>query len=119
MHWRYFKAALIGGLLGFAGQCVGDFFCWQMRGGGPTPYRYSVDFQSVHYQQSVMVLFYGRAQQANPLLWQAVFLMWVIDRGEVAVRTAAIAACLGVSTMLGADQLRERRMVQRKAIGAL
>src|ERR1700730_11105951 len=99
------KVALIVGLLGFAGQCVGDFFCWQMRDCGPTPYRYSVDFQSVRYQQSVMVWFYGRAQQANPLIWQAILLMWLRDRGELAGRTAAIAAFLGVSIMLGADQI--------------
>ncbi len=110
MHWRYIKAALICGLLGFAGQGVGDFFCWHIGGASVTPYDYQC-----HKRMWLETEFGAQHMQANQLIWQAVFLMWLIDRGEVAVRTAAIAAFLGVSSLMAADHLRQKRSALKEA----
>jgi hypothetical protein len=54
-------------------------------------------------------------QQAKQLIWQLIFLSWLSDRGELAGRTAAIAAFLGVSSLMAADHLRQKRSALKNA----
>src|SRR5580658_2889270 len=101
MRWQYIKIALLGGLLGFAGQCLGDYFFWSMD--GPV-------CSVVLREDRLLAVYPGsctaqREQQVNQLIWQAIFLMWLRDRAELAGRSGAIAAFLGVSSLVAADHL--------------
>lgn len=112
MDWRYIKAALICGVLGFIGQFIGDFFCYRLDNRGLTAYKYSVSPSS----QQVAMAPYRSADRAaaSRMLWQLLFLGWLYERSEVAVRSAAIVALLGVSAIMGADQIRARRKAHRE-----
>jgi len=111
MRWRYVKAVLLGALLGFAGQFLTDFFCWVAPDGAATPQHQFYVNGEIWWDRSFPPQLRSQAQQ---LCCQFYFLYWLRHRGEVALRIAAVAALLGVSSVMAADQLRERRKARKE-----
>jgi hypothetical protein len=91
--------AVLGGLLGFGGQFLADgmpvnisekemsTLCWLL--GSPGMYE-DLSVKQKH--------------QAQPMIYQACFWMWLEQRCELASRTALLVAFLGVSIALALDQ---------------
>jgi len=108
MRWRYIKVTLIGALLGFAGQFMTDFFCWNAFCVGKT----SQQILSSGFVDRALAECYHSQNlqpQAHLLIYQLMTLRWLSDRGEIAGRTAAVAALLGASAVLATDQIRQAR----------
>jgi len=91
MRWRYIIGALVGALLGFFGQFFGD--------------------HSSFWEGDVDRYITGRhLAGARLLVYEEIFLEWLLDgRGDTGGRTAAIAALLGASAVMAADELRKSR----------
>jgi hypothetical protein len=109
MRGRYIKAALICGLLGFAGQCFWDFFCWvgyDYRRPHPGT---ACQYMQTCFESDVAQIVPARQWEIRLVICEGMVLYWFVTRGELIVRTAGLAAFFGVSTMLGADRFRERR----------
>jgi len=119
MRWRYIIAALLGGLIGFAGHFALDFVSpdWKV----PRSTIYGLLTASLPgYGQSCMRfedLKFKQKQQAKNLVDEACVLWWLQSNGEAASRTAAIAALLVSSSMFAADRLRQSRKARREATG--
>jgi hypothetical protein len=101
MHWRYFKATLIGGLLASTGFVVADLvtgaWCGHWWDGG---------LDRVIAQHVPMRKLQPQARQ---LVYQSIFLRWLLQRGELAGRITAIGALLGASAVLARDQIRQTK----------
>ncbi len=106
MRRRYIIGALLGVLLGFAGQFFVDFFCWTPGNNG-TLYQF---FSDKYFERNMAR--WVRAPQlqskAHQLVYQVVFLYWLSERGPSACGTAVIVAFLGASSLLAADYLQHR-----------
>ncbi len=111
MHLRYITVVLVGWLIGFAGQSLRDFFAWPLDAKDLTPYECSVSMPQSFTDRFVPV----HRVAANQLIWQAIYLAWLNDRSESAVRTAALMALSSLLTMLAADQIREKHQIHEGA----
>jgi hypothetical protein len=104
MRWRKILiGSVLGGLLGFCGFFVVDFFCWKSNGETMAFYlgcTINVDLDRIKK---------GHKPQGVVLLHEAALLYWLMNRGELAGRTAVIVAFLGASSMFAAEKLREKR----------
>ena len=108
MRWkRVVAGAVLGGLLGFGGQFVADFFCWDTPDDRKTPYRIffdgTLDGYLPHYGRTL-----ERQSQARQIFYQVYILYWLVRRGEIASRTTLIVAFLCVSAALALEQQKKQ-----------
>jgi len=123
MRWRpTLTGALLGALLGLTGQFVFDFFCWQPsseRGRNIKTYN-DYFFHGTSYNKQCGQTFEGwlkyyfgdecaEKSQARLLFSEALFLNWLLKRGELASNTMLIVAFLGALPGVTTNQLREKR----------
>jgi hypothetical protein len=97
VRWkRVLIGAVLGGVLGFAGQLVLDFFCWAPSG-SETVWR-CIDSGEISHH---IARFMPKHEHAALELWyQLVFLWWLNERGQTASQTVLIVAFLGASAAL-------------------
>lgn len=106
MHRRYIIGALLGALLGFFGFCVTDFVTGGLSGHW---WDGSLDRELAKHLPEHQV------QYARNLVYEAMVLSWLKERAELAGRTAAIAACIAISSMLAADRFQQIRKARKEA----
>jgi hypothetical protein len=98
--------AVLGGLLGFGGQFVVDFFYFDCED-PPSRDRILTMYQTASGQADAnfRVWMPGIAiDRARPLIYQGVILAWLMRRGDIASRTALIVAFLSASAALAVDR---------------
>lgn len=139
MRWRYFTSAVLCGFLGFIAQFVGDkahpaarivwfrsdlrsdfhlVYMGQWHLGVSTPYL-NPGGTPQYAGRSKLFEFHPDGQQEAhewQQLWlQLLFLQWLQERGELAVRTSAIIAVLGASFVFAADGFWQSRKAKKEA----
>ncbi len=109
MHRRYIIGALLGALLGFVGLGVTDLVTYSQRA------RANWFDGSLDRTIAAEHVPAQHVPQARTLFLQGLFLYWLIQRGELAGSTTAIAACLGISAVLATDRLQQIRKERKEA----
>jgi hypothetical protein len=112
MRWRSIIVGLvIGGFVGFAGQWAADFFLGILP--GRVPYEYlrngGLELEQKKWRMNVIT-----NPDGQRLFYTGIFLHWLDIRGDVASRTGAIAALLGASSVLAADELRKNSRLKKR-----
>src|ERR1700722_18115736 len=95
MRWkRVVIGAVLGGLLGFGGQFVIDFFWWTPQKGEAT-----MNSCARHIFSSEPLMFFDakHMQQAQGLYSLGFLLVWLDRRADLATRSALIVAFFGAS----------------------
>jgi len=114
MFWRkVITGLLFGALLGFMGQFAIDSLVWPLSAEdhfGICEYVFARNFCG--WLKRIEP---ERVEQTRMLLLRALLLHWLQERGELAGRTAMMVAFLGVSSVLAADHLRQRRQSKKAA----
>lgn len=99
MRWkRVVIGAVLGGMLGLAGQLVTDFWIF---------------FDGTF--DRILGIYGQRQNQARQVLYQLDLLYWLVQRGEIASRTALIVAFLCVSATLAFDRKEKSSAVKSPA----
>ena len=126
MQKRYIVAALIGGVVGFSCQFIGDNFLLH-----PVYKNSSGDCEWVPGTNS-QFMFLGTGDvdryvarmipkqefraRGHDLVYQQLLILWVRDRAELASRTAILTAFWFACVILGADQMAA--FIQKKRLSS-
>jgi hypothetical protein len=104
VRWkRVVIGAVLGGLLGFGGQFVADFFGWGFIDNG-----YGLQSLWTLSKSSGFDLFWTEHGERGRELWaQSILLAWLDQRGDLAYRTALFVAFFSASAALALDRKRE------------
>lgn len=118
MQWRYVKGALLGGLLGFAGQFLFDFVflhpqtqkqdgTYEWEPGGSSVYNY---FCRGGVDRTITTQFpVQHRAQAHQLFFECLLIDWLYDRGDLAGQTAVWTAILAGSFLAMRDRTRQSK----------
>jgi hypothetical protein len=119
MRWkRVVIVAVIGGLLGFGGQLVADFFCWSPIISNGTQRPPGFEFIFSGSLDRLIVRHNIQAQQmlqARALWFQGTLLLWLGQRGEIIDRITLWGAFVGATAALAFDQKRKASAVTTSA----
>ena len=99
MRWKsIIIGAVLGGLLGLEGQFFSDYSSWRT----PSAYTVHLLMQLSHFP-------IGRPRDVAGLITQLGVLTWLLQRGDVVLRTILLAAFLGASTALALERRKPRK----------
>jgi hypothetical protein len=93
---------LIGWSLGFSGQVLTDCFCWSC--GARTTFEWMESLNEINFScfpKQEVSTFKGSYHRY-------LVLVLLLQRGDVATRTAMIVVFLGASSIVGAEKLRNK-----------
>ena len=119
MRWkRVVIGAALGGLLGFGGQFVADFFLWDNSEPSIqqpiTPYKVIFDRDP----ESESALPPARAKELRSIYLQIILWVWLLRRGEMASHTALIVAFLAASAALAFDRQKSSKSTAKPNVAA-
>jgi hypothetical protein len=116
---QYVVGAMVGGLLGFLCQFVGDnvfLHPYQVNQAGACEWIPGGSSQFNYYRSGNLARYVARRipvqgyqAEGHQLIYQIMLLAWLRDRGDIAGRTAAWTAFLGASAVLAGDQLQKTK----------
>jgi hypothetical protein len=116
VRWkRVIIGAVLGGLLGFGGQLLKDYFYWVAIVDAKTPYQYITDGTLASKAAQVGPVYQW---QKRAVMCEGIFLFWLVYRGDLAGRTALILAFIGASAALALDRQKSGKSTAKSKITA-
>jgi hypothetical protein len=102
--------AVLGGLLGLEAQFFSDYSSWRT----PSAYTVHLLVQLSHFPMR-------RQHDVAGLITQLGLLTWLLQRGDVVLRTVLLAAFLGASTALALERRKASKSTTqtKKAVNSL
>lgn len=121
MRRKYIIGTLVGLLLGFVAQLFVDFFIMRFPNSAGqadrTIYQVMCDYDVTSTSPTGMKVPTDPKlrSQWRLLIYQGVFLLFMCERGETALRTASITGLLGAFSVFAANRFRANRKASREA----